>query len=404
MAQPQPISDRERRKAEQVSAILEREEKRQIRLQACQIAAKTPESRTAEDLQFIQQHRRLVEKAERQNREVVLDEQRKLEIFDSDAEIEEKCRILANALRSAKHTIVYTGAGISTAADIPDYRGPNGLWTRSEKGESCVDPLKPFDLTKAKPTFTHMALLKLHEAGLLKYIVSQNCDGLHVRSGFPRSSLSEVHGNMYLEMCGNCEPEREYFRSFDVTTKTRWRRHRTGRKCHRCGVDLEDTIVLFGEKSRTAVPMNWEMAQDHSKLADVVLCLGSSLKVLKDYPCLWHRRQKLYIVNLQWTPKDESCHLKLHARCDDVMQRVMALLNLIPDTFLLEKDTLTKIVVPLRRRELTNSSDQTPSSAEVAHQPGWLGQGVKGLIKRSKEESSPSGRKRKKRKSEAALP
>ena len=61
--------------------------------------------------------------------------------------------------------IVYTGAGISTAADIPDYRGPNGLWTLSEKGEACVNPLKPLNLTKAIPTSTHMALVKLHEAG-----------------------------------------------------------------------------------------------------------------------------------------------------------------------------------------------------------------------------------------------
>jgi hypothetical protein len=74
-------------------------------------------------------------------------------------------QILADLLQSGKHVIAYTGAGISTAADIPDYRGPNGVWTRTEKGESCVDPLKPLDLTKAQPTYTHMAFVKLHEAG-----------------------------------------------------------------------------------------------------------------------------------------------------------------------------------------------------------------------------------------------
>ena len=171
-------------------------------------------------------------------------ELRKQEIEDSPTVLAKKCDRMAKAIQKAKYLIVYTGAGISTAANIPDYRGPNGVWTCLDQGRD----IQTCDLARAEPTFTHMALFTLFKKGKLKHIVSQNCDGLHLRSGIPRYSLSEVHGNMFIEVCKQCKPMRPYLRLFDVTERTSKNKHNTMRRCHVCGKSLIDTIVHFGER------------------------------------------------------------------------------------------------------------------------------------------------------------
>ncbi|XP_033896743.3 NAD-dependent protein deacetylase sirtuin-7-like [Acipenser ruthenus] len=80
-------------------------------------------------------------------------------------------------------------------------------------------------------------------------------------------------------VCTGCSPAREGIHLFDVTTH----RHGTGRRCPKCGGELRDTIVHFGERGVLEQPLNWKGAEK----ADLILCLGSSLKVLKKYACLW---------------------------------------------------------------------------------------------------------------------
>ncbi|XP_069124118.1 NAD-dependent protein deacetylase Sirt7-like [Argopecten irradians] len=336
-------------------SILKKEHKARVK-QISNILKKLESEKTVEDLQVLANSPEITKRLTKQALRRDAMKKRSLEIKDPEEVLQQKCEQLAEAIKGSKNIVIYTGAGISTAASIPDYRGPNGVWTLLLKGQQPTAQ----DLSDAEPTVTHMCITELEKEGHVSHVVSQNCDGLHLRSGFPRKKLSEVHGNMFIELCNNCKPQREYVRLFDVTEKTGVRRHGTDRNCHTCKKPLRDTIVHFGEKGGVKSPYRWKEAGKAADNCDLILCLGTSLKILKMYACLWcmdrrpNRRPKLYIVNLQWTPKDDSAALKINGCCDDVMKRVMDRFGYTIPSYSRNTDPIFRVATPLKHHELKN--------------------------------------------------
>ncbi|KAK6841269.1 hypothetical protein PG989_010176 [Apiospora arundinis] len=256
--------------------------------------------------------------------------------------MEQKAQTLVNYINKSKHIIVFTGAGISTSTGIPDFRGPEGVWTLRKQGRLRTS--KTATTLQAVPSPTHMALVELQNRGILKYVVSQNCDGLHRKSGILPDRISELHGNSNREYCKDCG--KDYIRDFRAvsTYEKSIHDHRTGRKCALCGGVLIDTIINFGE----SLPEDaLQFARDHAEKADLCIALGSSLTVTpaNEIPETVGKRKgaKLVICNLQTTPFDKSTSLRVFGKTDDLMERVMEKLSITIPTFMVRRLLVIRI-------------------------------------------------------------
>ena len=99
---------------------------------------------------------------------------------------------LARWLFESKYLVVFTGAGISTESGLRDFRGPDGVWTRRDKGLSTPKQ----DFGTAEPNTGHIAIYELQKLGKLAFLISQNVDNLHLKSGIQPELLAELHGNL----------------------------------------------------------------------------------------------------------------------------------------------------------------------------------------------------------------
>jgi len=246
---------------------------------------------------------------------------------ESEEEVRKKVKEVVKGILSASHPVVFTGAGVSTSAKIPDYRGPNGVWTVKARGET--PPAVKLDL--AAPTFSHYALTDLLKKGKIQFLVSTNVDSLHRRSGTSGDKITELHGNCYREVCSECGLE--YLRDFP-TTSLGGSTHFTGRNCDTCGGKLKDTIIHFTEN----VPeTEWARATLHSRKSDFSLVLGTSMNVqpaasLTDKTL--KNGGKLVIVNLQPTPYDSLASIRIFTTTDLFMTLLMQELGIPEKEFM----------------------------------------------------------------------
>jgi NAD-dependent deacetylase len=226
----------------------------------------------------------------------------------------------AEVLFDRERILVFTGGGISTESGIPDFRGPDGLWTRLDPNDFTYARYvgdaefrrrswaTRFDspLRDARPNPAHLAVTLLHASGRSLGCITQNIDGLHAAAGLPDEALVEIHGSASRVHCIRCGAEPD-----PAATEERWRSGDPDPACLSCGGILKTKVVMFGEDMPR---IEMERAAAMALRADSILVIGSTLSV---YPAAFipievvEQGKPMVIVNQGATDHDRLASVKL---------------------------------------------------------------------------------------------
>jgi NAD-dependent deacetylase len=245
----------------------------------------------------------------------------------SDAQIREA----ADLILRADYAIALTGAGMSVESGIPPFRGPGGLWTKYGEPPMngfqifMADPRRAWEerlakqndelyrpLQVAEPNPGHLAMAELEALGVLRFVITQNIDGLHRRAG--QSQLAEIHGNWTLIRCLVC------------VARVPWGEvnlERLPPRCNHCGGLMKSDTVAFGEPIPADV---LRQCADQAALADLVIVAGTSATV---YPAagfalqVKERGGRLIEVNLYASEITPLCDLSLRGGAASLMPRLV---------------------------------------------------------------------------------
>jgi NAD-dependent deacetylase len=241
----------------------------------------------------------------------------------------------ADVLRTSGHTIVLTGAGISTPSGIPDFRSAqSGLWSSADPMEIAslwsfhraparfYEWIRPVAqaLFTAQPNPAHLALAQLEAAGRVQRIITQNIDDLHQKAG--AINVVELHGHLRSASCLEC---RTHYPAHDLWLA--FLQHEMIPHCPACDAILKPDVILFGEPPPY---QSLRIAQEDSLHCDVMLVVGSSLEVepAADLPFLARRRgAKIVVVNFMPTPIDNRAEVVIQADAAYALPRLVQLLT-----------------------------------------------------------------------------
>jgi NAD-dependent deacetylase len=233
-------------------------------------------------------------------------------------------------IRDARDVVVLTGAGISTDSGIPDFRGPNGVWTKdpgAEKQSTLQHYLSDPEVRRrawrnradspmfeAEPNAGHLSLAELDRSGRLHTLITQNIDGLHQRAGVTPSRVVEIHGNVREWACLTCGA-----RGPMADALERVRRGEDDPPCPQCGSIIKSATISFGQ---ALVPEDIARAEEAALAADVFLAIGSTLQVYPAagvVPLAKKAGAFLVIVNDQPTPFDGIADVVLREPIGEVL-------------------------------------------------------------------------------------
>jgi NAD-dependent deacetylase len=234
----------------------------------------------------------------------------------------------------AKRVVLLTGAGISTESGIPDFRGPQGVWTKDPDAEKLSDIRyyvgDPAIRRKswqsrlhhpawdALPNAGHAAIAALERRGKLHALITQNIDGLHQKAGNSPARVIEVHGTVHAVVCLSCGwkgPMRDALE--------RLRAGEADPPCMRCGGILKSDTISFGQ---ALVPEVIDRAMNAAAEADLLISVGTSLQVYPiagAVPAAKRAGVRVVIVNAQPTPFDAIADAVLGGAIGDVLPRIL---------------------------------------------------------------------------------
>ncbi|HRY11041.1 MAG: Sir2 family NAD-dependent protein deacetylase [Actinobacteria bacterium] len=224
----------------------------------------------------------------------------------------------------SERVVALTGAGMSTDSGIPDFRGPNGVWTKNPGAQAMFDiqtyvedeevRRKAWEGRRSHPAWTaepnagHIALAALQNAGRLGPILTQNIDGLHQKAG--GMDVVELHGTIWETECLTCHDR--------VPTADTLQREEADPRCLRCGGILKTATISFGQRLD---PQVLDAAIDAARRADLMVAIGTSLQVMPAAG-LADMARHLAVVNASPTPYDEQADVVAREPIGEILPEV----------------------------------------------------------------------------------
>jgi NAD-dependent deacetylase len=237
-------------------------------------------------------------------------------------------------LDDAQAVTVLTGAGMSTDSGIPDFRGPQGLWTKNPKAEQTSNIeyyVRDPEVRRLawqgrmawlehprQPNAGHHALIALEQRGVLHTLVTQNVDGLHQAAGLDARKVVEVHGTIHETACLSCG-----VRGPIVETLDRVRAGDEDPACEVCGGMLKSATVSFGQ---SLDPGDLVRAEDAATACDLILAIGTTLSVYPVaamVPIAARAGARVVIVNAEPTEMDDLADVAVRGSISEVLPQIL---------------------------------------------------------------------------------